>query len=175
LEAYEKMAKFLSENTDEKVHSMVGYQVKNTLSDNGSVSRGVCQTDKNSQLIEVIERTKIMRKASGEIVFIEGEEETLLDENATVSMNFWGFKPNVFPVMKSLFEQYAEKNFDSPKAEFYIPTVMSHLIEKGLGSCQVFDNASNWFGVTYPEDKTEVTNAISELVNAGNYPAKLWD
>ncbi len=175
LEAYEKMAKFLSENEDENLHAMVGYQVKNTLSENGTVSRGVCQTDDQGQLIEVIERTKILRNASNEIVFIEDEVETVLAENATVSMNFWGFKLPVFPEMQRLFEAYAAKNMDSPKAEFYIPTVMSHLIETNLGQCQVFDNASNWFGVTYPEDKTEVTNAISALVEAGNYPAKLWD
>ncbi|MFT7068968.1 MAG: NDP-sugar pyrophosphorylase family protein [Spirosomataceae bacterium] len=174
-EAYEKMSAFLSENNEDNLHAMVGYQVKNTLSENGTVSRGVCQTNENGQLIEVIERTQILRKPTGEIVFIEGEDETVLDENATVSMNFWGFKPNVFPEMKSLFEDYAAKNIDSPKAEFYIPTVMSHLIETNLGNCQVFDNSSNWFGVTYPDDKTEVTVAISELVTEGKYPAKLWE
>lgn len=175
LEAYEKMAKFLTENEDDNLHAMVGYQVKNTLSENGTVSRGVCQKDEKGQLIEVIERTKILKKLTGEIVFIEGDSETILDENATVSMNFWGFKPNVFPEMKRLFENYAAKNMDSPKAEFYIPTVMSHLIESNLGNCQVFDNSSNWFGVTYPEDKTEVTNSIAELVREGKYPEKLWD
>lgn len=174
LEAYEKMAKFLAENEDDSLHAMVGYQVKNTLSENGTVSRGVCQKDEKGQLIEVIERTQIVKKPTGEIVFIEGETETELDKNATVSMNFWGFKPNVFPEMKALFEAYAAKNMDSPKAEFYIPTVMSHLIESNLGNCQVFDNSSNWFGVTYPEDKTEVTNSIAELVKEGKYPEKLW-
>ena len=174
-EAYLKMAKFLSVNEVDNLHAMVGYQVKNTLSDNGTVSRGVCQLNEKQLLTEVIERTKILRKTSGEIVFIEDEEETTLEENAPVSMNFWGFKLSIFPVIQELFEKYASENIDSPKAEFYIPTVMAHGITENIGDCYVFENSANWFGVTYPEDKPDVKAAIQELVKKGKYPEHLWN
>lgn len=175
LEAYEIMAKFLAEDQDETQHAMVGYEVKNTLSDNGTVSRGICEVNEHEQLTEVIERTKILKKENGDIVFIEDEGETVIADNTPVSMNFWGFKPEVFPVIDELFKAYAIKNYDAPKAEFYIPKVASYLINEKLGTCRVFSNASNWFGVTYPEDKPEVSAAIKELVEAGNYPQKLWN
>lgn len=173
-EAYQKMAKFLTENDVENLHAMVGFQVKNTLSENGTVSRGVCQLNAEEHLTEVIERTKILRKENGDIVYIEDDGETILAEDALVSMNFWGFKTSIFPIIKDMFADYARKNYASPKAEFYIPTVMAHAIEHGLGECYVFENSSNWFGVTYPEDKPEVINAIKVLVDQGKYPAKLW-
>lgn len=173
-EAYQKMATFLMQNEEDNLHAMVGYQVKNTLSDNGTVSRGVCQLDENHRLAEVIERTKILRKPSGEIVFIEPSGETTLAENAPVSMNFWGFKPSIFPIIESMFATYARENIDSPKAEFYIPSVMAYAIHHNLGTCHVFENSANWFGVTYPEDKPDVIQAIQNLVDAGIYPPKLW-
>jgi dTDP-glucose pyrophosphorylase len=173
-EAFKIMADFLSTNEDESCQSMVGYQIKNTLSENGTVSRGVCVTDESGFLINVTERTKILREDSGEIVFIEEGDKTILDENTPVSMNFWGFMPSVFPKIKAQFEEYASKNMDSPKAEFYIPTVMSKMIEEGTGKCKVFSNESAWFGVTYPEDKPDVMNAISNLVENEKYPHKLW-
>jgi dTDP-glucose pyrophosphorylase len=173
-EAFKIMAEFLSTNEDENCQSMVGYQIKNTLSENGTVSRGVCVTDEEGFLINVTERTKILREESGEIVFIEEEGKTVLAENTPVSMNFWGFMNSVFPKIKGQFEEYASKNMDSPKAEFYIPTIMSKMIDEGTGKCKVFSNESAWFGVTYPEDKPEVMNAISELVSSGKYPQKLW-
>jgi len=173
-EAFQIMSNFLSNNTDDTCHAMVGYQIKNTLSENGTVSRGVCETDENGFLTSVIERTKILRDESGKIVFIEGDEKTVLGENTPVSMNFWGFMPNVFPKIKEQFEDYARKNYDSPKAEFYIPTVMSNMMNEGSGKCKVFSNESEWFGVTYPEDKPDVMKAIADLVSAGKYPSKLW-
>lgn len=173
-EAYQKMAKFLTVNDVPNLHAMVGYQVKNTLSENGTVSRGVCQLNEQQHLTEVIERTKILRKENGDIVFIEEEGETVLAENAPVSMNFWGFKTSIFPIITDLFNEYAANNIDSPKAEFYIPTVMAHAIEENLGECYVFENSANWFGVTYPEDKPEVSAAIKALVESGAYPNHLW-
>jgi NDP-sugar pyrophosphorylase family protein len=173
-EAFKTMADFLSSNTDETVHAMIGYQIKNTLSENGSVSRGICVTNDDDFLITVTERTQIIRKEDGQIVFIEGEEETLLGENTPVSMNFWGFMPSVFPEIKQLFESYARENYNAPKAEFYIPRVMSHLIESDKGQCKVFESEAEWFGVTYPEDKPTVSQSIENLVNSGKYPNKLW-
>jgi NDP-sugar pyrophosphorylase family protein len=164
-EGFKIMADFLKNNTDATCHAMVGYQIKNTLSENGSVSRGVCEVDENDFLKVVTERTKIYRKDSGEIVFEEGEELTELAENTPVSMNFWGFMPNVFPVINEMFKEYSTKNLHSPKAEFYIPNVMTYLIQHDLGKCKVFSNESEWFGVTYPEDKPTVMAALQKLSN----------
>lgn len=173
-DAFKKMADFLIENSSESTHAMVGYQIKNTLSENGTVSRGVCEVNSAGFLDKVTERTKIVRKDSGEIVFIEADEETVLNENTLVSMNFWGFQPSVFPTIKAMFDVYAKNNIENPKAEFYIPTVMTYLIENQLGGCKVFGNEAEWFGVTYPEDKPMVVAAITNLVAKGNYPAQLW-
>lgn len=173
-EAFQVMADFLSSNTDETCHSMVGYQLKNTLSENGSVSRGVCELDENGFLNVVTERTKIYRAEAGGIVYEEGENQTALAEETPVSMNFWGFMPNVFPVIKEMFDDYSVKNIDSPKAEFYIPTVMSYMIQKNIGKCKVFSSESEWFGVTYPEDKPMVMDELKKLTEKGKYPANLW-
>lgn len=173
-EAYQIMAKFLTEETDATVQSMVGYQIKNTLSDNGTVSRGVCELNDDATLISVTERHNILRKATGEIVFSENENETVLADDTLVSMNFWGFHPSVFPVIKEMFDDYSIKNIDNAKAEFYIPSVVTHLMENNLGTCKVFSNSSDWFGVTYTADKPVVMDAIQKLVREGNYPANLW-
>ncbi len=173
-ESFKTMAEFLSTNEDPQVHAMIGYHVKNTLSENGTVSRGVCRKDESGFLTSVIERTKILRNDSGQIVFLDEGEPVLLEENTPVSMNFWGFMPSVFSKTKEYFEAYAQKNYNAPKAEFYIPTVMSQMMEEGAGKCRVFDTSSDWFGVTYPEDKPEVQAAIQKLVTEGKYPERLW-
>jgi NDP-sugar pyrophosphorylase family protein len=173
-EAFKTMADFLSSNSDDAMHAMIGYQIKNTLSENGTVSRGVCVTTPDGLLINVTERTKIIKQENGEIVFLDEGEPIVLGENTPVSMNFWGFMPSVFPVIKELFENYARENFDAPKAEFYIPKVMSYLIDSKKGNCKVFESASDWFGVTYPEDKEMVISQLTRLIGEGKYPNKLW-
>jgi NDP-sugar pyrophosphorylase family protein len=173
-EAFETMAEFLTTEQDQSIHSMVGYELKNTLSENGSVSRGVCSVDSEGFLTEVIERTKIEKLENGEIAFFDLGEPQVLDADTTVSMNFWGFKPSVFPEIEEMFHEYAKENFDAPKAEFYIPKIMSNLIESGKGKCKVFTNSSDWFGVTYPEDKELVKSALNSIVESGKYPSKLW-
>jgi NDP-sugar pyrophosphorylase family protein len=173
-EAFQTMADFLAQNTQPNVHAMIGYQIKNTLSENGTVSRGVCVTDKNDFLMDVTERTKIIKNKKGEIVFLDHGTEEILPENTPVSMNFWGFMPQVFTEIQTLFEQYALENFAAPKAEFYIPKVMSHLIETQKGKCKVFESTSDWFGVTYPEDRHSVMSAIRKQIELGKYPEKLW-
>jgi NDP-sugar pyrophosphorylase family protein len=173
-EAFKTMSDFLSDNTDEAMHAMIGYQIKNTLSENGTVSRGVCVTTPEGLLINVTERTKIIKQENGEIAFLDEGEPVVLGENTPVSMNFWGFMPSVFPEIKDLFETYARENFDAPKAEFYIPKVMSYLIDSEKGNCKVFESTSDWFGVTYPEDKEMVKNQLNRLIAEGKYPNKLW-
>lgn len=172
-DGFKIMADFLSTNTDETCHAMVGYQIKNTLSENGSVSRGVCELDKDGFLEVVSERTKIYRQPSGQIVFEENDVLTKLEDDTIVSMNFWGFMPNVFPVINDMFKAYSTKNINSPKAEFYIPTVMTYLIHNGLGKCKVFSNESEWFGVTYPEDKPTVTESLRKLHESGLYAVEV--
>ncbi|GAB3999373.1 nucleotidyltransferase [Spirosoma daeguense] len=178
LEAFQLIGDFLKTDTDDELHAMVGYEIKNTLSENGSVSRGVCSVGPNGHLLSVIERTKIYEQEAGQdnkrIVFEEGDTFTPLSPETPVSMNFWGFKPSVFPLVKHQFESYAMANIDSPKAEFYIPTVMTNLIETDTGHCKVFRSQSAWFGVTYPEDKATVQAALQKLHDDGAYPEKLW-
>ena len=173
-EAFELLAGFLTNDTDDQRHAMVGYEVANTLSEYGSVSRGVCSVGDNGNLTSVVERTKIYRTADGQIVFEEADGLTPLAPDTPVSMNFWGFKPSVFPYVQEQFEQYARANFSLPKAEFYIPTIMMNLIQANEGACQVFRSRSEWFGVTYPEDKPLVQASFDRLHKAGKYPNKLW-
>lgn len=173
LEAFQLISEFLRTDTDDQLHAMVGYEVKNTLSENGSVSRGVCAVDAYGHLASVIERTKIYEK-DNRIVFEEGDSETPLSPETPVSMNFWGFKPSVFPLLLHQFESYAIANIDSPKAEFYIPTVMTNLIQTDTGHCKVFRSRSAWFGVTYPDDKPAVQASLKQLHDEGLYPAMLW-
>ncbi|MEZ0609656.1 NDP-sugar synthase [Fibrella sp. WM1] len=177
-EAFQVMADFLTTDTDDTRHAMVGYEVKNTLSEFGSVSRGVCTTDEHNNLTSVIERTKIYEKADGPttrtIVYEEADGLTPLSPETPVSMNFWGFKPSVFPSVQAQFETYARANFDVPKAEFYIPTIVTQLIQTGEGTCRVFRSQSEWFGVTYPEDKPTVMKSFKRLHADGKYPDSLW-
>lgn len=174
-EAFETMAEFLKNDQDPSIQSMVGYELQNTLSENGTVSRGVCSVDSEGFLTEVIERTKIEKQESGEIAFFDLGEPQILEDDTTVSMNFWGFKPSVFPEIEKMFHAYAKANFDAPKSEFYIPKIMSTLIEEGKGKCKVFTNSSDWFGVTYPEDKELVKSALNTIIASGKYPSKLWN
>lgn len=173
-DAFKTMARFLSEDEVSSRHAMVGYELKRTLSENGTVSRGVCQTDEAGNLLSVIERTKIFEKDQA-IYFEENAVLTELAPDTPVSMNFWGFKPSVFPKTQALFEAYAQANISNPKAEFYIPIVVSSLLNSGESTCRVFKSTSDWFGVTYPEDKPVVQQQLNELHAKGDYPAKLWN
>ncbi len=177
-EAFQLISDFLQTDTDPNLHAMVGYEVQKTLSEHGSVSRGVCAVDAYGHLTSVIERTKIYEDKADpvnrKIVFEEADGSTPLLPDTPVSMNFWGFKPDVFPLIEKQFESYAIANIDSPKAEFYIPTVMTTLIQTGTGRCKVFRSQAEWFGVTYPEDKLVVQAALQTLHDEGAYPDKLW-
>ncbi|MGV3558045.1 nucleotidyltransferase family protein [Larkinella arboricola] len=177
-EAFQILAHFLVNDTHDDLHALVGYEIQNTLSDYGSVSRGVCELNSDETLASVVERTKIYRlnegENAGQIVFEEADGLTPLAPETPVSMNFWGFKPAVFPMVQEQFADYARANYNSPKAEFYIPTIMTNLIERNQGRCKVFRSRSEWFGVTYPEDKPLVQASLKRLHDAGRYPEKLW-
>lgn len=173
LEAFTTMATFLKEDQDPTKHAMVSYELKRTLSENGTVSRGVCTRDEDGHLTAVVEKTKIFEKDN--TIYSEEEGELIpLAPETPVSMNFWGFKPGVFPETKALFDEYARANIHNPKAEFYIPTVMTHLLKTGKGTCKMFKSTSDWFGVTYPEDKPTVQLQLNRLHEEGQYPDSLW-
>ncbi len=154
-------------------YAMVGYRVANTLSENGSVSRGVCATDENGYLTDVVERTKI-ENIGGNIVFTEDGQDTLLAPNTPVSMNMWGFTPEYFEFADAAFKEFLTNYGNEMKKEFYIPTVVNDLIRAGKATCKVLDTPSKWFGVTYAEDRPQVVMKINNLVHEGVYPEKLF-
>ncbi len=173
-EAYQKMFDFLTTEVKDDAFSMIGYQIDKTLSEHGSVSRGVCAVDGNGNLSEINERTKVYFKDAG-IAFEEDGKEFPLNRKSRVSMNFWGFTPKVFELSASMFKEFALANADNPKSEFFIPLVAEKLIKKNLASFKVIPTQNQWFGVTYKEDKPIVQTSIDKLVKSGEYPESLWD
>jgi len=172
--AFSVMGQFLSDHDDPKVHSLVGYRIENTLSENGSVSRGVCTADAGDYLTSINERTKIER-INGKIIYEEGDSKVEVAEGTLVSMNFFGFQNSIFASMEPMFQEFLKNNIDNPKAEFFIPLVANQMLESGEARYKVLNSSDVWFGVTYKEDKPTVKDAILKQVAAGNYPEKLWD
>jgi dTDP-glucose pyrophosphorylase len=171
--AFNLIAEFLgSVKNDDPKYAMVGYKLKNTLSEHGTVSRGVC-TSKNGLLTDVIERTSIMRKGK-DVVFNDAGNDVVIDENAVVSMNFWGFTPKYFEQSENDFRSFIIENANQLKAEFYIPYVVNNLIENDQASCSVLTSNDQWFGVTYQEDKPTTIKKIKQLVANNKYPENLW-
>lgn len=154
-------------------YCMVGYRVGNTLSESGSVARGVCETNADNELTSVVERTKIERR-DGKVMFNEGDAWTEVDENAPVSMNMWGFTPDYFDYSERYFTSFLKENADNLKAEFFIPLLVNDLINSGKASVKVLDTPSKWFGVTYAQDRPMVVEKIQNLIKAGEYPEKLF-
>lgn len=171
-ESFESLSSFLSSAPD-KNHAMVGYTLKNVLSDYGSVSRGVANQAADGMLISLDELTNIV-KEDGKIVSKQESGERILDENMKVSMNSWGFLPEVFDLSEKMFVEFVEKNKNNPKAEFYIALMVTELIKLGLGQVHIISGGTTWFGVTYKEDKEAVSMKINNLVKAGVYPERLW-
>jgi UTP-glucose-1-phosphate uridylyltransferase len=173
-QAFEVLGNFLSQlNNDETRYAMVGYQLKNTLSENGSVSRGICST-KEGLLTDVVERTKIYR-TDGQIVFEEAGREIPITGNSLVSMNFWGFTSKYFAQSEAWFVDFIRENARQLKAEFYIPYVVNKLITQGNANVQVLESHDRWFGVTYQEDKAVTIARVRQMVREGRYPESLWD
>ena len=171
--AFSLISEFLSgiENNSSS-YAMVGYKLANTLSENGTVSRGICKT-KNGLLTDVVERTSI-RSNNKDILFDDNGRTELIDSESVVSMNFWGFSPLYFQQLEQDFINFIEKNSNEIKAEFYIPTVVNDLIEKDEASIKMLTSNDQWFGVTYQEDKETTIKKVSELISKGVYPQKLW-
>ncbi len=172
--AFKLWVVFLSETkNDSSDYAMVGYKLENTLSENGSVSRGICQSEKDF-LTDVVERTSIMHKDEN-IVFTEDGKTETITGNSVVSMNFWGFSPLFFKQLESDFIDFINEKSHELKAEFYIPTVANNLIESKDATIKVLTSDDRWFGVTYQEDKETTIKEVKKLVDSGYYPKKLWD
>jgi UTP-glucose-1-phosphate uridylyltransferase len=173
--AYKAMADFLVSSTNTKEYSMVGYYLKETLSDFGSVSRGICDTNPENYLEKIVETIKIVKRGN-EIISVESDgSETPLTGNEVTSMNNWGFKPSVFPILEKRFKGFLEKEIGNLKSEMYIPSVVFDMIDDNEAKVKVLEADSPWFGVTYKEDKPFVIEKIKALIAKGDYPEKLWD
>ncbi|MDN5203610.1 sugar phosphate nucleotidyltransferase [Fulvivirgaceae bacterium BMA10] len=174
-DAFRVMASFLQDlgDTNGNEFSMVGYILQNTLSDHGSVSRGVCGADENGFLKTITERTDINRQ-DGEISYSEQDVKVKLAPDTIVSMNFWGFTPSIFEVLRTQFKEFVAQNYENPKSEFFIPLVVNHLIEKDQATVKVLTSEAKWYGITYREDKEIVGKAFDNFVKQGEYPTPLW-
>lgn len=155
-------------------YCMVGFRVGNTLSESGSVARGVCETNADGYLTTVVERTAVER-IDGDIQFIdENGQKIVLTENVPVSMNMWGFTPDYFDYSEAYFKEFLRENIDNPKSEYFIPLMVNELVTKNIARVKVLDTHSKWFGVTYAEDRQGVVDKIQALIDAGEYPEKLF-
>lgn len=173
-DAFKKMSVFLQKNCSPTEYGMVAYQLSNTLSENGAVSRGVCSVNEAGFLTDVVERTKIQRFDDGIHFTDEAGHRHFLADNTPVSMNFWGFHPTVLQEIESQFRAFVLENIEQPRAEFYIPKVVNTLIESGKIRLKVLNSDSQWYGVTYPADKGTVQAALAAMARKGKYPQKLW-
>ncbi len=178
-DAFMVMGKFLSnlpEGSKGK-YAMAGFRVGNTLSESGTVSRGICENDEATHLLtSVVERTKIERH-DGVVQYLDDDDQWVsIPDTTPVSMNFWGFTPDYFQYSKEFFKKFLSdpKNIENKKSEFFIPLMVDHLIKSGEATCEVLDTTSKWFGVTYPEDRPEVVEKLAALHAAGQYPDQMF-
>ena len=173
-DAFVKLAAHLSaaKDSDKLDICMIGYVLKNTLTENGSVSRGVCEMSDKGTLIDITERTKIF-SVNGGAEYEEDGVRTPLPVNSLVSMNCWGFTPAVFEHIAAGFEKFLSKN-PEPKAEYYLPTAVKEMIADGKAEVKVYGTDAKWFGVTYKDDKPGVMAGIKGEIDAGVYPTPLW-
>ncbi len=168
---YDYLTKLSNTSTD---FCLVGYKLGNTLSPHGHVARGICEVDESGMLKSVVERLKIEKTADG-ARFEEGEGKWgRLTGEETASMNMFGFTPALFKMLEEKFPKFLEKAVNNPKAEFLMPSIADELIKEGKITMRVLKTNSTWFGVTYKEDKPQVAASIMKLIEAGEYPKKLW-
>ena len=172
-DAFEKAFQFLTSGINPASYSIIGYDLAKTLSDNGSVSRGVCDVDESNNLVSIHERTKIYRNKEGKITYEEDGKTFFVPDDSKVSMNFWCFDPSVFVFIEKIFAEFLAAQGQDPKAEFFIPIIGDRFIHEGKGRIKIIPTASSWFGVTYKEDAPGVKESLNALVAAGEYPAGL--
>ena len=174
-EAYQTIGDYLSQLEESRNrYCMVGYQVNKTLSENGTVSRGVCTVDAEGNLTGMVERTQIER-VNGTILFHDGGADEPLAEDTPVSMNLFGFTPDYFDYSEAFFKEFLAANIENLKSEFFIPLMVNKVISEGTATMRVLKTTSNWFGVTYKEDKPQLVAKIEELIEEDIYPRNLWN
>lgn len=172
-DGFEKAYHFLVDECNENTYSIIGYELLKTLSEHGTVNRGVCDVDSSGNLVSVLERLNISRQ--GDKIICNDEHlprELSLDTH--VSMNFWCFHPSIFRYTENLFKEFLAKNSSNPKSEFFIPIVADKFIKEGEGVIKVINTSAQWFGVTYKEDAPMVRKRLMKLIEDGEYPEKLW-
>jgi UTP-glucose-1-phosphate uridylyltransferase len=173
-DAFVKAHDFLQSGCTENVYAIVGYELAKTLSENGSVSRGVCEVDESGNLQAIYERLKIYREG-GEMIYEDPEgNKSPVPEDAKASMNFWCFHPSIFRFLQDGFKTFLQENIGNLKAEYLIPFSADQFIKQGRGVIKVLPTSAQWFGVTYKEDAPVVQKSLSQLVESGAYPQNLW-
>jgi dTDP-glucose pyrophosphorylase len=173
--AFAKMAKFLTEEASPELFSMVGYVLHRTLSDHGTVNRGVTEVSDDQMLKDVNERLKIKRGDDGKVTYLGDDDNRYeLADDAVVSMNFWGFHPSIFNRIEADFQDFARDNQGKPRAEYLIPELVDGMIKEGSAKVKVLVSDDRWYGVTYQEDKPKVQAAFTKLVEDEVYPSPLF-
>jgi hypothetical protein len=172
-DGFDKASAFLRNECNEKVFSIIGYDLLKTLSEHGTVNRGICQVDASHNLVSVKERLNISLQ-QGKIVCEDGMSPRELPLATDVSMNFWCFAPSVFEYTRKIFREFLTENISIPKSEFFIPIVADQFINEKAGIIKVIHTTAQWFGVTYKEDAPVVKEKLTALINGGEYPEKLW-
>lgn len=175
-DSFAVIGKYLSELPEgaKNQYAMVGFRVGNTLSDSGTVARGICSTDEEGHLTTVVERTEIMR-VDGTVSYKDEEGKWVgIADNTPVSMNMWGFTPDYFQYSEEYFKEFLKENIDKPKAEFYIPLLVNDLVNSKTATVKVLDTTSRWFGVTYAADRQSVVDKFKALADSGEYPSPLF-
>lgn len=172
-DSFEKAAAFLNNECNEKTAAIIGYELAKTLSDHGTVSRGVCEVNGAGELVSINERTKIYREGD-KIVYEENDQKLEVPFNSSVSMNFWCFHPSIFSTIEQLFTDFVKENYQDIKSEFFIPIVGDAFVKTGGGVIKVIPTSSQWFGVTYKEDAPVVKASVDKLVADKEYPGSLW-
>ena len=174
-DAYRVIGDYLSKlGESENDYCMVAYELSKTLSENGTVSRGVCGVDADGNLTSMVERTQIERMPDGRILFHDGGADEELAPDTPVSMNLFGFTPDYFTRSEEYFKVFLREHGTEPKAEFYIPTMVNKLIADGTATMRVLRSGAQWYGVTYKEDKPALMASIEKMIAEGKYPRNLW-
>ncbi len=173
-QAFVEMARFLREEVSDQKAAMMGYAVENTITDHGTVTRGICEANEQGYLTDIVETDGIIPQ--GDRVIVEGENERILPEGTLVSMNFWGFAPSIFDKMDGEFERFLKEDVDKnvEKSEALLPNDVGALIKKDLLQVRILETPDRWFGVTYQDDKEHVKEALGSMQKDGIYPEKLW-
>lgn len=178
VEAFQMIYNYLSHHYDDELYRyvMVGYQIENTLTENGTVARGVCEVNDDNYLVDVVERTSIKRIDTGAAYLGNNDNWIPLPHHATVSMNLWGFSKSILKEIENGFQDFLDQGLISNplKCEYFIPSVVNRLLDEKKATVEVLTTKDQWYGVTYKEDKPVVAKAIQSMKDDGIYPQKLW-